>query len=160
MPSSSNLTKAERDAQWLARRASAQQNRSLRITTPLHDACREGNFEEAREYLRTVMSTDGVDGVRAMILARDDSGFNPLQLACDAAGESDTGDASLKLLLLSQLKELDMTPQVFQLGLHELLPQLGALYRHRRALNMQFWIATVPGSHVRTPDVDRCAQPV
>ena len=121
---------------------------NLRLSSPLHKACRKNDFQLARKLMKEVHSTRGAEALKRMLKIEDSDGNDPLRLACDAAGESDTGDSRLKLLLLDYVVELDMVQSIFSHGKHLLLPQLGAL------------IVLNPGSQELAALVQRKAQQI
>jgi hypothetical protein len=127
--------------------------------TPLHNACEEGDFEHAKAVCESLSKSNLL---KKVLLMKNEEGKTPIDLAIDAAGtvhspfiphhvggavtapttcaagDSDTGDASLKLLLAAYIGQLNMMPELFDKsqqdkdkGIWELagfkLPQLGHL---------------------------------
>ena len=75
-----------------------------------------------------------VDTISDWLLQRNSDGDTPLHLACAAGGESDTGDADLKLLLLGWIVDHGLLPRIISAEdededkrMRLVLPELGAL---------------------------------
>ena len=74
-----------------------------RRSTELHELCRHNDFAQTRRLLETSLASAGIEKVKAMLFAEDEARLTPIHLACESAGESDTGDARVRLLLLGYL---------------------------------------------------------
>jgi hypothetical protein len=82
--------------------------------TTLHHACEENEWHLAKEICDTVKKMAGGDEkLRRLLMQKNNDAETPVMLALDAAGDSDTGDASLKLLLGGLCLQLRMLPAMF-----------------------------------------------
>jgi hypothetical protein len=105
--------------------------------TPLYKACADNQYREAETICKRLVDMPGGDEeLKRMLVLKNHEGLTPVDAAIAAAGDSDSGDASLKLLLGAYIKQLDMLVELFakedegkgiwtRQGFK--LPQLGAL---------------------------------
>ena len=105
--------------------------------TRLYKACAENQYREAAEiFKRLIDMPGGPEELKKMLVLKNNEGLTPIDATIAAAGDSDSGDASLKLLLGAYIKQLDMLKELFKEqekgeGIWKRqgfkLPQLGAL---------------------------------
>ena len=105
--------------------------------TRLYKACAENQYREAAEIFRRLIDMPGgPEELKKMLVLKNNAGLTPIDATIAAAGDSDSGDASLKLLLGAYIKQLDMLKELFKKqekgeGIWKRqgfkLPQLGAL---------------------------------
>lgn len=107
--------------------------------TPLHEACASNNAEHAIDVCEKILELKGGEQLlKKCLLTKNEDGKTPINLTIDAAGDSDTGDASLKLLISGYIEQLKMLPEMFAPDTSNKdkgiwtrsgfdLPQLGAL---------------------------------
>ena len=82
--------------------------------TPMHHACEQNEVETAKQIIERVRTmNDGETKLKQLLLLKNHDGETPIMLALDAAGDSDTGDSSLKLLLGGICLQLKMLPEMF-----------------------------------------------
>ena len=103
--------------------------------TPLYKACAENRRSEAETIFKRLILEEPEE-LKKLLVLKNNEGLTPIDATIAAAGDSDSGDASLKLLLMAYIKQLDMLPELFkkqdtegiwkQQGFK--LPQLGALF--------------------------------
>ena len=67
--------------------------------TPMHHACEQNEVETAKQIIERVHDERRRTKLKQLLLLKNHDGETPIMLALDAAGDSDTGDSSLKLLL-------------------------------------------------------------
>ena len=84
------------------------------VQEELHHACTENDFDLARPILVSMIAEGGSERLNSMLQAEDEYGQSPLRIAATASGRSDTGDPSLKLLLLTCLHEIGATEDLFR----------------------------------------------
>ena len=71
-------------------------------------------METAKQIIERVRTmNDGETKLKQLLLLKNHDGETPIMLALDAAGDSDTGDSSLKLLLGGICLQLKMLPEMF-----------------------------------------------
>ena len=80
----------------------------------MHHACEQNEVETAKQIIERVRTmNDGEAKLKQLLLLKNHDGETPIMLALDAAGDSDTGDSSLKLLLGGICLQLKMLPEMF-----------------------------------------------
>ena len=93
-----------------ASRRSSSNLTYLNCNTPLYKACAENQYGEAKKIFERLIDKqpDGPEELKNMLLQKNYDGWTPIDAAIAAAGDSDSGDARLKLLLGAYIKKLDM----------------------------------------------------
>ena len=98
-----------------ASRRSSSNLTYLNCNTPLYKACAENQYGEAKKiFERLIDKPDGPEELKNMLLQKNYDGWTPIDAAIAAAGDSDSGDARLKLLLGAYIKKLDMLDMLFE----------------------------------------------
>ena len=77
----------------------------------LHLACEVNDWEKMMTILAESYKQPAK--LKALLLQKNADGQTPIDLAIDAAGDSDTGESHLKLLLSAYVRKLDMLPEMF-----------------------------------------------
>ena len=77
----------------------------------LHLACEVNDWEKMMTILAESYKQPAK--LKALLLQKNADGQTPIDLAIAAAGDSDTGESHLKLLLSAYVRKLDMLPEMF-----------------------------------------------
>ena len=85
--------------------------------TLLHICCEENQWWRVQQILADFeKASGGAEKVKKLLLQENKDGLTPIDLAIQAAGDSDTGESQLKLLLSAYVRKLEMLPLMFEKG--------------------------------------------